>query len=475
MSLVIFGRLAQFIVALITIKVATSLLTPSEMGKVSLILSTVAFFVLLLVNPVGMFINRRLHSWNETGKAKKYFIYHLYYLCLISLFSAVFLYWLYNSGVLDFGVQIYWLIFLTGASIVFNTINQTSIPSLNLLGYTPQFVILTVATVSSSFFFAVLLVYLYAYEAKYWVLGILAGQLVLGLFGLKILFSKLGKYESPSSHMAISRKHLVSLFSFSWPVMIAAVLGWSQFQGYRYVVEWQIGLASLGLFAAGYGVSAGLIAGFESVLTTYFQPKMYKDINSKQHNEQLVWQRYAKSVIPSALLVVGLIAILSDDLVRIFLGEKFYAAKEFVVWGALSEGARVVIGVYSLIAHIKMKTQWLIVPSVIGAVLSISLSIIFLQKFGVLGVGIALSVAGLASIVAIHVLLAKHVAASFLIFKLILPVGAFIALLWGWSMIIGDLISGYGGVEIILRTTIIGLLYIALQYLLLRDFVREAH
>ena len=52
-----------------------------------------------------------------------------------------------------------------------------------------------------------------------------------------------------------------------------------QGQGYRYLLEGQLGLAQLGLFVAGYGISAGMIAGFESVLTTYFQPRLYRDVS----------------------------------------------------------------------------------------------------------------------------------------------------------------------------------------------------
>src|SRR5580698_3094950 len=57
------GRGAQFLLALATVRVGTTLLSPAEMGRVSLVVTTTGFFIFLLVNPVGMFINRRLHSW----------------------------------------------------------------------------------------------------------------------------------------------------------------------------------------------------------------------------------------------------------------------------------------------------------------------------------------------------------------------------------------------------------------------------
>ncbi len=46
------------------------------MGKVSLITTTTALFALFFVNPVGMFINRRMHAWIAAKSFRSYF--HLY-------------------------------------------------------------------------------------------------------------------------------------------------------------------------------------------------------------------------------------------------------------------------------------------------------------------------------------------------------------------------------------------------------------
>ncbi len=231
MITIILGRAAQFLLSLIMMRVATTLLSPSEMGQVSLVLSTAAFFALFLVNPVGMFINRRLHAWQESGVARHYLIRYVGYLALVALFAAAVLPVFGMTGAVDFGMPMCWLMLLVCGSLLFNTINQTSIPSLNLLGDSRSFVLLSVATIAASFACAVLLVQKIQLSAQYWLLGLLIGQTFLAVIGTLILFARLKKMAISYAPQAINKRHMQALFNFAWPVAIAAGLSWVQGQG----------------------------------------------------------------------------------------------------------------------------------------------------------------------------------------------------------------------------------------------------
>jgi O-antigen/teichoic acid export membrane protein len=470
---IIFGRAAQFLLALVMMRVATTLLSPEEMGRVSLVLTTTAFFALFLVNPVGMFINRRLHAWQASGVARHYLIRYANYLLMVALIAAIGLPWLYMSGVANFGISIGWLILLVCGSLLFNTINQTAIPSLNMLGDSKRFVMLSVATIAASFACATLLAKTVQPTAQYWLFGLLLGQSLLAVFGTKILFARLHTPEIPHASPMIHKRHLQVLFSFAWPVAIAAGLGWVQSQGYRYIVDGQLGLAQLGLFVAGYGISAGMIAAFESVLTTYFQPRLYRDVSTAHPEQQAqAWHRYAAAVIPSLLLTVALIVMLAPELTRLFLGENFQAAASFVVWGALAEAARVLMGVYSLIAHVHMRTRWLILPNLVGAVLSITLCALLIPGFGAIGAGIGLTISGFTVVVMMHLLLAHRVGGRVQSRAILLASFAAVAL-WGMTLVCRYLLDATGWVMIISMLTIVGTNYLGLQYLLLRQHLTE--
>lgn len=471
MITIILGRAAQFLLALLMMRVATTLLSPEEMGRVSLVLTTTACFAMFLINPVGMFINRRLHSWQANGMARHYLMHYVRHLLLVTLVAAITLF--VFERFVNLGLPINWLIMLVCGSLLFNTINQTAIPSLNLLGFNGKFVSLTIATIATSFLCATLLVYSLQFSAQYWLLGLLLGQALLGMIGTQILFTQLKKSETEYSAKVIRTHHLHTLFHFAWPVALAAGLSWVQGQGYRYLLEGQLGLAQLGLFVAGYGISAGLIAGFESVLTTYFQPRLYRDANQHDAAQQAqAWQRYASAVIPSLLLTIALIIFLAPELTRIFLGEAFQAAASFVIWGALAEAMRVLMGVYSLIAHVYMQTRWLVLPNVVGAVLSIGGCLILIPQFGASGAGMGLVLSGLTVVLLMHFSLTRRIEGIALLHPLLQVIAATI-LLGTMSLGAHATFKGSSWTTLVGIFTWLGLVYLGLQYLLLRQHLTE--
>lgn len=403
MILIIFGRAAQFVLLLLVMRVATSYLPPDEMGRLSLITAATAFFALFLVNPVGMFINRRFHAWDALGHAKYYLKLHWLYLLVVSLVAAASLAALNKIHAFGFQFNTAWLLVLVCGSLFFNTINQTAIPSLNLLEFRGRFITLTLATIGASLVGSFLLVSVFKPTAEYWLLGLLIGQAVFAVIGVKLFFDKL-QPEIPVK--APSGAHLKLLFHFAWPVAISVGFNWLQTQGYRFLVADSLGLAALGLFVAGYGISAGLMAAFESVLTTYFQPKFYKRVSNNDRAEQsLAWNKYAGAILPSLMLVTFLLAGLAPELTRFMVGPAYQSASQFVVWGVLAEGARVLAGVYSMSAHAKMKTRLLLMPNLLGAGICIALIWVLAPAMGAHGVGLARSLAGLGMVVAMHYLM----------------------------------------------------------------------
>lgn len=403
MLLIIFGRAAQFILLLIVMRVATTVLPPEEMGRLSLITAATAFYALFLVNPVGMFINRRFHAWDALGRTKYYLKLHWIYLVGVSVVAAASLAVLNQVHAFGFQFNTTWLLVLVCGSLIFNTINQTAIPSLNLLEFRGWFVTLTLATIAAGLLSSYLLVRNFSPTAEYWLLGLLIGQTIFAVAGVKLFFDRL---RPPGAASQPTKDHLSVLFDFAWPVAISVGFNWLQTQGYRFLVADSLGLVALGLFVAGYGISAGLMAAFESVLTTYFQPRFYKRVSNNDNDEQsLAWNKYAGAILPSLMLVTFLLAGLAPELTRFMVGPAYQSASQFVVWGVIAEGARVVTGVYSMSAHAKMKTRLLLLPNLLGAVICIALIWALAPSMGAHGVGLARSLAGVGTIIAMHYLM----------------------------------------------------------------------
>jgi O-antigen/teichoic acid export membrane protein len=400
-SLIIFGRASQFILLLLTMRLATTYLPPSEIGRLSLITAATAFFALFLVNPVGMFINRRFHAWEELGRTRFYLKLHWLYLLAISLLIAVALIILNNVHEFDFRVSTGWLLVLVCGSVFFNTINQTAIPLLNLLELRGSFILLTLATIAAGLGIALLLVKGFSPTAEFWLLGLLIGQIIFAILGAQIFFGKLEPQVLGAQ--LPGHGHYRVLFNFAWPVAISVGFNWLQTQGYRFFVADSLGLTALGLFVAGYGISAGLMAAFESVLTTYFQPRFYQALSSNDQAEQSsAWSKYAGAILPSLILVIFMMVGLSPELTRFMVGPAYQSASQYVVWGVLAEGARVAAGVFSMSAHALMRTNLLLLPNMIGAAVCATLTWILSHHYGIHGVGLALVLSGLAMLVAMY-------------------------------------------------------------------------
>jgi O-antigen/teichoic acid export membrane protein len=408
------ARALQFVLLLVTLRVASSLLAPSEMGKLSILTATVSFFALLLINPVGMFINRRLYAWDERGDAFNYLYYFWAYVVSVSILSMVALYILTPLLTAENGFSTDTYLTLVACSILFGTLNQTAIPSLNIFGRPYWFGILTLATTAIGLIIAVSAVHFLQRIAEWWFTGLLTGQLIVGAWGLYLLRQTLTRPMPFRQRLSpLSRSALQGLLNFAWPISLAVSLGWIQSQSYRFIVEHSLGLHDLGLFAAGYGISAGLTAGFESMLTTHFQSIFYKQVNAgTEGGADAAWHTYARAVLPSIALTAFFIIGVAQQLTDLLLSAEYGNSYQYVMWGAGAELCRITIAVFALFAHARMMTKILIYPNLLGALLAIVLVWLLVINYGISGIGPALALSSLCSL-----LLTIYITAQFTTLK----------------------------------------------------------
>lgn len=466
MILIALGRIVQFILMFATIRVSTTLLSPAEMAKVYLVSSIVAFYAMFLLNPVGMFMNRRLHSWNADGKAQQYYNYFWVYLVVVCGFAVVTLRYFIESRWIDIHTTTGSALLLVGGSLLIATINQVVIPGLNLLGYRGWFVLLTLATVASSLIAATIFVIGISSSAENWIFGLLLGQLIFAVVGWKVLLAKLNVCDALKKP---TKKHISILFNFAWPIAVAVGMGWVQTQSYRFMMESTLDLQSLGLFAAGYGISAGLISAFESIFTAYLQPIFYKRIsNENQIDQAKAWKDYSEAIIPSLLLVGFFILSTTTELTRVMLGPEYLSSSQFIMWGVFAELARVGVGVYGMVAHARMKTRLLLLPGLVGATLSVGFIWWLMPIYGSSGVGAGLVLSSVSAFGFIYVSTRKEFTQNFPRKMVITSV-----FMGGGLILLAELsrwVVGQGGSfsTSLLQLFVVGVLFIFFQYYLLR-------
>ncbi len=391
------GRLAQVVLMVLTLKVATSMLPPYEMGRVFLIGTIVSFFTLSFISPVGMFLNRRLHAWDVEGSVRHYLNYFWLYLLLVSLVAVIIVLALIKFKFIDPHGESFALLILIFFTLLITPVNQVVIPNLNLLGYRTLFVCFSLGTIALSLVIASLIIFYTQPKAELWLFGILTGQLLVSMFGWNSFYKIINNSPESKTFDKIYVKDIKVVWRFAWPILICSGFSWVQSQGYRFYMAEIFGLTNLGLFVAGYGVSAGIMSAAESVLSAYFQPTFYKEISdSNKAQQQLAWAAYAEGVLPSLILACSFIAALSPELTKLFLGESFKGSSTFIVWGCFAELFRLISYVYGMAAHAKMKTHALILPNLVGAIIVFLIAFLASPYLGLNGIGLALAISSLA-------------------------------------------------------------------------------
>lgn len=346
----------------------TTLLPPEEVGKVALIGAVTTFCALFLVSPLGNFINRRLHSWQQSGTLRAYFRVYTIYLFALANLCAVAVMLAMKQQYLTLDSPVVGVMVVVWASLFLGTLQQTYVPSLNMLGRNNEFAVLNLMGPALALALSVGLVwFLNARDAVTWLSGIALSQVMLYLIASRVFFSK----EVGEIQVHLDRKKLAGLWRFSWPVALTLLCTWLQFQGYRFVLADYAGYAVLGYFVAGYGVAAGLFGAFEQVIMAWFMPRFYRQANGLGEDPSTAWANYAACVLPLSVLCFGAVFSLADIWVAAMLGPAFQNTQIYVQLGALSEWLRVVLSVYGLVAHQSMRTRTLVLPQFIGALIAL--------------------------------------------------------------------------------------------------------
>ncbi len=462
------GRVVQFIVIFFTIKISTTFLSPSELAKLYLINSIAAFFALIFINPVGAFMNRRFHPWNNSGKIRSYYLYFIFYLVIISFFSVLCILPLVSLDFIKIDLPHINTLLLVAGSLLIICSNQSLIPTLNFLGRTKWFSILTVLTSAISLLLSTLLVNFLQSNVSYWLLGIFISNLIFTIIGGFIFLNSIKPLQSNAS---LNKKHLNTAWDFGWPIALAVGLGWIQSQSYRFIAASTIGLAPLGMFLAGYGVGASLIIAFDSIMNTYLLPVFYKNIDlSNEIFPRKAWNTHSNTLFPSLFLISLAIISCLKPLSHLMLGKDYWEASQFAAWGVANEVIKVFSGAFSIIPHAQMRTTTLIYPSIIGVLVFFISILIFLQKFGPVGIGLSLVLSQLSSFIMLYLSTDKSLR-SIISLKEILNGLVYGSLILVASFSVLLFVSSESITSDVIQLLVIGCFYLIFQFLLIRNKV----
>lgn len=370
--LLVFGRIVTALIAVINLRVMTSLLDPSQYGLWSIFLSFQTFATLFLINPVDQHVYINTHKWSDEGKLKGYLGKYNIYIAIVSLvvfISALF--WFKNSS-LDKDTNLIKLLIMSiviGFFVYLGTWNAALTFMLNMLGSRKHSVKWVMITALLGLLFSSAITYKYPYAFS-WLIGqtLAFGFGALGAWGDY-------KKQSLSEEILLDDELKFSDFlsfkvalAFCFPLAAATGFMWVQTTGYRFFIGELWGMAELGMLAVGLGVSAQLTGIVENLATQLIYPYFVRRVtNSSELEVNLALSDLMNVLAPVYALWAGFNAICAKTVLMLLTDDRYHFAVSFLIIGTFIEYLRSTTNLWTNTARALLRTKGLIIPYASGA------------------------------------------------------------------------------------------------------------
>lgn len=363
--ILIFGRMFQILIMLVSIKISTALLSPSEMGNLYLVMSICSFFSFFFINPIGQYINRKTHEWHTHGQILNRLFNYCYYILFASIVSLGIIDILRINGIAH-NIESVWLFVTIPLFIFFNTWNQTLIPIINMLGNRAAFTILTILTLLISLIFSYCMIHYFSAQGIFWFLGQSIGLGVMTIAAL-YYFIQMAEhsFDIKIAHATITCENIKNILSFAMPLSIAVLFLWMQNQSYRIIIEKVIGAEFLGFFGVGIMIAIAIASSFETIVMQFLYPKMYQTMND-EILFQTTFSNIVNLILPIYFFLAIYVTFLAKYLITVLVDSQYVSSYIFVIFGIWMEFFRMSASLLSTIAHAKMKTRVLVFPYALG-------------------------------------------------------------------------------------------------------------
>lgn len=369
LTLVIGGRFAAAAMALISIRVVTTVLTPEQYGELALLVAVQMFCGLFLINPVGQHINLHTHAWWDSGTLLSRLKSYRLYVLAVSLVGGVLVLSIGKQYSIE---QFFYTALAMFAMIIASTWNATLIPMLNMLGFRAASVLWSTITIAVALASSVLLV-IWLPSVTAWFTGQVIGM-GAGALGAKYVLQNYAKQSNHSEGtLSLLNKH--TIITYCLPLALATGLMWLQLSGYRFVIKSYWGLAQLGFLAVGLQLAGQIFAVAESLAMQFLYPLFYRRVSKHENlvEVELAFSDLLNTLVPVYFVLTGLVIFSAPYLLKILVATQFQNSIIFVMLGAGIELCRILGNLLSNAAQVKRKTKSLALPYAVGSITSLLL------------------------------------------------------------------------------------------------------
>ena len=356
---------------LVSIRLVTTYLSPKEVGNYYIILATLAFFNLVLLNPPGMYFSRHLLQWKKSKNLTNALFVFFIWILLVSVIAipvSIFMY--YELNYTDkFSLLLF--VFYIISAIIVSTVHRNVLYGSNTLGFRKEFVKYLIITLIIGLSISIFIVNAYQKTALYWLFGVIISELIMLYFILQF-FIQNNKLNLNKIKNTLSKDKIKKILAFSLPIGLTTFLMWGQNTAYRFIVDYQYSIEILGYIAIGLGIATSVFSSIESISMQYFNPIFLKKIlNVSKEKRAEVWNDIAKQIVPIYILAVFFTISMSEVLINILVDHKFHDSYLYTMIGVGIEFFRVMTNLLNNVSQSEYKTTSTIKPYLIGFIVSL--------------------------------------------------------------------------------------------------------
>ncbi len=467
------GRALQVLAGLVTIKTATTVLSPGEVGSMNQLMSLAILGTSALLIPLTAYIGRGCLEWMDTGAlSRRLGLYLFIVLAVASLFGLIT--WMIQSRLLLVaGIGAVWVGGLVALYTVGFSLHTMGTSGLILIGKKFLYVLFGNAAAWGGLLLAI---WWSNYEAnpEMWLLGIFSGFLLSSLsYVLLYRYARASVLvRSPNVPGSLSFDWQ-TVFMFVWPQAVVFILWWIQSQSYRFILPWVADIATVGLFAAGYMICSVPMQTFETLFNELYIPTFYRALKGQDREGMArAWNTYAAAYIPAVILFGAFLAGNVTFMVKLLLGEQFQAITSILIWPALTETLRAISSTLHHLGLAKVDMTANVFPVVVGAFVAPPLVYLLASYEPLLGTAIALLVAGVAGFAVVVPLSHRALPIVWPVRRIMYAATLSVPLcLTGWMIGVG--LGELSESKAVIALVISGLLMVLLQYVMAKEWLRE--
>lgn len=465
------GRGLQVLAGLVTIKTATTMLSPGDVGSMNQLMSLASLGTSALLIPVTAYIGRGCLEWMDAGTLSRKLGAYLFIVLAVTLVLGVAAWAIQSWLMLVAGVGAAWVGGLVALYTMGFSLHTMGTTGLNLTGHRWLYVVFGNIAAWGGLLFALWYSRAEA-SAEMWLLGIFCGFLLSSLsYTVLNRYARAGvpvHYSGEVSRLPFDRWTLVT---FVWPQAIIFLLYWIQSQSYRFVLTSVADIATVGLFAAGYMICSVPMQTFETLFNEFYGPTLFRALKGQDAAGMTeAWNAYAAAYIPAVIVFGSFLAGSAAFMVKLLLGEQFQAVTPILIWPALTETLRAISSVLHQLGLVKVDMTVNVLPVLVGALVAPTLVYLLAPHEPLLGTALALLAAGVAACAVVIPISRRALPVVWPIRRIVYAaaLGAPLCVL-GWVMRagLGEITDGKAAIALLIS----GSMMVLMQYVMAKEWL----